>query len=345
MAEYKRKLASIQLIEEIRPHDNSDNLELAIVLGWQVVIKKNEFKKGDKIIYFEIDSICPDRPWSEFLKSRGFRIRTIKLRNKISQGLILPINIDANINLNEQKIGDDVTDLIGVTKYESPEDKQCNIQGNLRVSTFPTHFGFMKTDEPRLQSHLKYLDLFKGRAWYATNKYDGTSGTFFIDPQTKELAVCSRNQRIEKPVDIKESKNNYWLVAEKYQLETLLSKIDHLVIQAEVYGPGIQGNKLNVKELMLGIFSIYDLNKKTYCLYREIVDYCQQMGLNMVRVDSEGDNFNFTLDELLEKARGKYSNSKYDREGLVFRLKDSNEIEGERASFKVINNDFLVNEK
>ena len=348
MTEYKRKLASVQITDDILPHDNADSLELAVVMGWQVIIKKNEFKKGDKIIYLEIDSVCPDQPWSQFLKAKDFRIRTIKLRGKMSQGLILPMTTLEQMypgsSITDHKVGDDVTDLLKITKYEAPEERHSHVQGTSRVFTFPAHYGFTKTDEPRLQSMLTYLEMFKGLPWYATVKYDGMSGTYFIDPETKKLAVCSRNQRIEKPDELKGG-DYHWKIAEKYKLEEILSKYDHLVIQGEVYGPSIQDNKLNVKELKFAIFTIYDLNKKKYCLYEDLKSYCQKMGLEMVTVDSEGNDFNFTKNELLEKVRGKYPGSKHDREGLVFRLKETHEINGERASFKVINNDFLLKEK
>lgn len=91
-----RKLATIREIKDIQPIEGADRIEVATVDGWQVVIKKGEFKVGDKIIYIEIDSIVPEREEFEFLRDRKFRVRTIKLRKQISQGLIMPLSILGN---------------------------------------------------------------------------------------------------------------------------------------------------------------------------------------------------------------------------------------------------------
>ena len=89
-----RKLASIQRIVSIEPIQGADKIELAIVLGWQCVVKKDEFKVGDLCVYIEIDSIVPaDNPYFEFMKDRKYRVKTIRLRGIYSQGLVCPLNI------------------------------------------------------------------------------------------------------------------------------------------------------------------------------------------------------------------------------------------------------------
>lgn len=118
----------------------------------------------------------------------------------------------------------------------------------------------------------------------------------------------------------------------------------HIVIQGEIYGPKINNNKLNVNCLKLAVFNMYDLNKKSYCTYKEICDNCKIMGLDMVEVVDKGESFDFTIEQLLQMAKGKYKNSGYDREGLVFRLTDKIYVDGKRASFKIINNDYLMKE-
>lgn len=96
--EEKRKLVSIQTIDDVQPIENADSIEVALVGGWNIVIRKGEFKKGDKAFYFEIDSMLPleDKRFS-FLESRGkkiqngilyHRLKTAKLRGQISQGLL-----------------------------------------------------------------------------------------------------------------------------------------------------------------------------------------------------------------------------------------------------------------
>ncbi len=367
-----RKLASLQVVEEVCPHTNADNLELIKVLGWQVVERKGQFKVGDRVIYLEIDSVCPVAEWSAFLEKYKYRVKTIRLRKEISQGLIVPLTVlGGSGDYSQYAIGDDVTEVMSVTKYESPDEKKVNgnAREGIKTSTFPTHYGFHKTDEPRVQSNQTYLKLFRGHPWYATIKYDGTSSTYLMDPENpKQLIVCSRNLRIEKVLTwaqtlttlFKAIRNQlccrkrvkwavdqdlYWAMAEKYDLQHKLSAYPHLVLQGEIYGPKILGNKLNVPEPRLAIFSIYDRNLKRYCRMAEIEKHCKNLGLEMVEIDSQGDGFNFTQAELLAKARGKYRNTSNPREGLVFRLKNQVEIEGHRASFKVINNEFLEKEK
>lgn len=109
-------LASVQVITDIQPIDGADNIEVAFLLGWQVVVIKNEFKIGDKVCYIQIDTVAPELPEYEFLRERKFRVRTIKLRKCLSQGLIVPL---PKGNFNE---GDDITELMGVKKYEKPDN-------------------------------------------------------------------------------------------------------------------------------------------------------------------------------------------------------------------------------
>ena len=115
-----RKLASIQKITALRPIENADKIEVATVLGWQVVVQKGQFKEGDFCVYIEIDSILPDKPDFEFMRERKFRVKTIKLRGQVSQGICFPISIllkatDKDLILRE---GDDMTELLGVRKYD-----------------------------------------------------------------------------------------------------------------------------------------------------------------------------------------------------------------------------------
>lgn len=362
MSEYKRKLASVQLIDEISEHDNADTLEIAKVLGWQVVVKKNTHKKGDKVVFFEIDSVLPRCSWSESfaiqVKSRGGEnivVNSIKLRGKLSQGLVIRLSAlvsDESI----YNVGDDLTQMLGVKKEDSEEIK---VGDDMKLLPFPNHLGFIKTDEPRIQAEPEMLASFKGKKWYATVKYDGTSATFFINPNKDELVVCSRNNQISRPANISKSKSFYWNTAEQYKIYDILSKYSNLVLQGEIYGPGVQNNKLDVTKLSFAIFSIYDLNCKKYCNFHELQKYCKLLNLDMVEIDSFGDSFNFTSEQLLVLAKGTYpgnlKNKKllhpnnpqksHIREGLVFRLQDglySDNYGSNRASFKVINNDYLL---
>jgi len=113
-----RKLASIQKIRALTPIEGADAIEMATVLGWQLVVKKGEFQAGGLCVYCEIDSILPARPEFEFLKPRGMRIKTIRLRGQISQGICFPLSILPEGSPIEE--GADVTEILGIAKWEMP---------------------------------------------------------------------------------------------------------------------------------------------------------------------------------------------------------------------------------
>lgn len=340
-----RKLASIQIIQKISAHSNPKvtSLEVAHILGWQVVVRKDVHKEGEKVVYLEIDSVCPKAEWSEFLEKHKYRVRTIKMMNELSQGLILPLSVLFSNGEKEWQPGDDVTELLKITKFEADEYYHCD-NGAL---PFPTNLGIQKTDEPRIQSETKMLQAFKGEEWYATLKYDGTSSTYFIDPFTKEFSVCTRNNKIptsstDKTDKIDKNHIPYLECAKKYKLDQALAKYPHIVIQGEIYGPKINKNRLESKEVQLAVFTMFNIHERTYLSLDEALLLCKEMNLEHVEVIQTGAAFDFTIGQLLEMAKGKYKNSTYHREGLVFRLRNKQYVDGMRASFKVINNDYIL---
>ena len=157
----ERKLASIQEIKEINPIPNADAIEVATILGWKVVIKKaDNFKVGDKVVYFEVDSKLPAKPEYEFLANYGYRVKTQKFRGQVSQGLVLPMSILPDGVYN---VGDDVSKLLGVEKYEIP--LPLSVAGDI-MGTFP---GFIeKTDETRIQILGDILPKYNGTKFYAS---------------------------------------------------------------------------------------------------------------------------------------------------------------------------------
>jgi RNA ligase (TIGR02306 family) len=156
-----RKLASIQTVNAVEPIPNADAIEKIRVLGWWVVMKKGDYRSGDKVVYCEIDSQLPERAEFEFLRassvkpahsdilrgvplSAGFRIKTVKLRGQVSQGICFPLSILQPQVIQEE--GADVTDLLGVLKWEPP--LPMGMGGKVKGG-FP---GFLpKTNETRVQ--------------------------------------------------------------------------------------------------------------------------------------------------------------------------------------------------
>lgn len=340
----ERKLASIQRVLAIDPIANADAIELARINGWQCVVKKGEFLAGDLGVFLEIDSIPPDTETFRFLwtpksgdiieRPSKFRIRTMKLRGALSQGLLLPLSLLALENAEE---GADVTQLLGVEKYEPPV-KEWQGEDVVRAP-FP---GFIpKTDEMRVQSVPEVLGELHGLPYVATLKYDGTSSTFVIDPRSEEFHACGRN------ISLKEGENFYWRAARKYDLETILKRSPNLAIQGELCGPGIQKNRLNLKELSLFIFNVYDFQNARYLAHGEAHEWITANGLRPVEVVETGEAFMHTQESLLALAEGKYPNTQNEREGIVIRplTETFSPTLGGRLSFKAISNRFLLKEE
>jgi RNA ligase (TIGR02306 family) len=327
--------ASIQKIIDIRPIENADSIEKAYVLGWQVVVKKGQFKVGDLVVFVTIDSVLPPKPEFEFLAKNKYRVRTIKLRGELSQGIIFPATI-----LPDKKwrgAGDDVSEILGVTHYEKPVPGGFN-QGDTK-GNFPPWFP--KTDEERIQNVPEVLDELRDNSYVITEKCDGTSCTIYFN--RGEFGVCSRN--MEK----KDSESSvYWQMARKYDLEKKLRNLNrNLAIQGELCGPGIQKNKLGLKELDFFVFDIFDIDDGKYMSYPKQLQIITSFELNKVPLIQFGEGFAFDLEQLLEKAKGKYNGTDNDREGIVVRALygDFSEKMRSRISFKVLNNDFLLKEK
>ena len=180
-----RKLASIQRIWRIEPIEGADRIELAHVLGWQCVVNKGQFQPMDLAVYFEIDSFLPIQPEFEFMRAssykksdilgEGFRLRTMKFRGQISQGLLLPVGQFPAIPA-EAGLGDDVTELLGVRKWEIEERATT---GGTVIGTLPRDIPH--TDETRVQENPELICAFAGLEYYISTKMDGSSHSIGID--------------------------------------------------------------------------------------------------------------------------------------------------------------------
>jgi len=331
-----RKLATIQKIKDLQPIPNADRIERATVLGWHVVVKKGDFQVGDYCVYCEVDSLLPEKPEFEFLRARKFRIKTVRLRKQISQGIAFPISILNGYEGVEIKEGADVADLIGVKKYEPP--RPITMGGNVK-GAFP---GFIpKTDEMRIQSVPDVLTRSenRGQRCYVTEKVDGTSATYYL--KDGEFGVCSRN------LELRESENNiHWIAARKYDIETRLRNVDqNAALQAEIIGPKIQANKYALTEPRLMVFNLFDIDRYAYVDYEDFVAFVGKLGLEtppILRDDyilGEDD-----VDGLVQLSQGEsILNPKIPREGIVVRsVVESRDPEIGRLSFKVVNPEFLL---
>ena len=342
-----RNLASIQEISAIKHIEGADAIELVLIKGWQCVAKKGEFAQGDKCVYFEVDSYLQLEERYEFLRrssyrnneymGEGLRIKTMTMRGELSQGLALPLT--AFPEIIETAAGTDVTELLSVRKWEVPE-----VVGSSGVEVGEKPFGIPTTDETRVQSMTEFLDAFAGKPYYITTKMDGTSCTVYC--KDGAVGVCGRNKEYQE--DPASCAMWEW-VYKKGLKDKLLALGENIALQGEFCGHGIQKNRLKLMDPNLFIFDIVRLEEngaRPKMGFKDLQSYCERLGLEMVPVEETGENFAYTLDELLEKARGKYS-SGMDKEGIVVRTQEfqHNAELQHKMSFKVLNNDFLKKEK
>lgn len=340
-----RKLASIQKIREIKPIKDADNIEIVRINNWEVVSKKGEFKVGDLCIYFEIDSFLPIRDEFEFLRKssykkmldvEGFRLKTIRLRGQLSQGLVLPLSILNSAEIPHSDIwavGDDVTELLGVLKYEPPIPAELN--GDVKGG-FPSFIP--KTDEERIQNLTDKFEEWKeqGILFYESEKLDGTSSTFYFN--NGEFGICGRNWEY-----LETEGNTFFRVARELKLEESFRKLGkNLAFQAELIGEGIQGNPYKIKGQTIRVFNVFDIDTQTRLPIGAMIGtiILSFDGVLTVPIISAEFTLPDTIDELLQHVEGKsLLNNQTNREGSVFRSLDGS------ISFKAISNQFLLRSK
>jgi RNA ligase (TIGR02306 family) len=298
------------------------------------------------VVYCEIDSFLPIRDEFEFLRKssfkkmgeqEGFRLKTIKLRGQVSQGLILPISV---VPITQFATGHnlpeilDVTEMLGIVKYEPPIPAE--LSGKVK-GLFPSFIP--KTDEERIQNLTKEYGEWKYQSkhqFYVTEKLDGSSATYYI--KDGEFGVCSRNLEL-----LETEGNTFWKVARELNLEEHMKATEkNISLQGELIGEGIQGNPYKIKGQTVRFFTGFDIDKYQRISFPELVVMLSDMGLQYVPVLNKEHGFMLpeTVEDMLKYAEGKSAlNNNTEREGVVVRSMDGT------ISFKAISNKFLLNEK
>lgn len=328
-----RKLATIRRIKELLPIPKADIIEVAVVDGWKVVVKKGDFKVGDLALYCEIDSWIPnslapfltkgDAEPREYNGVKGERLRTVKLRGQISQGLLLPVSEVAG---NE---GDDVTEMFSIQKYEAPVSAQ--LAGQVKGS-FPSFIP--KTDQERIQNITdEFAQYCKATLIFeVTEKLEGSSMTVYCNQD--DSGVCSRN------LDLKETDgNSFWLAARKNDLiQKIKSTGRNLAFQGELVGPGIEGNHYQLTSHEFYLYDIYDIDNGKYLLPEERQLLADQLGIKHVPISIHFIlNDQFSVNDILAMATSHSTiNNKVMREGVVFKSYT------EQISFKAVSNEYLL---
>jgi RNA ligase (TIGR02306 family) len=341
-----RKLASIAEITYIKPIEGADAIECAIVNGgWPVVVKKGEYQVSDLAIYLEIDSWVPHElaPFlskgqepREYNGVKGERLKTVKLRGQVSQGLLLPLSTWGPKNrpwtIGEEgfDVGTDLTEYLGIQKWEPPIPSQ--LQGTMR-GNFP-HF-IPKTDQERCQNLRKEFDKYQSFSYEVTEKLEGTSMTCFI--YDEEFNVCSRN------LNLKETEGNtYWNVARKYKIEEKLREFGYgnIAIQSEILGPAIQNNIYGLQEHQFFVFDVYDIKNSEYFTPEKRQEFCKKLELQHAPVLETIELKNLSIENIISIADGfSQLNNKVLREGIVFKSLCGT------YHFKSISNQYLLKTK
>lgn len=325
-----RDLVKIVVIDEVRPIEGADSICAYRVGGWWVVDRINAYRVGDKAVYCEIDSFIPHeiapfltKPGQDpktYNGVKGERLRTVKLRGQVSQGLLLPLSI----------LGGRSTDELGIVKYEPPMPTQ--LQGEA-IGLFPSEV--RKTDQERVQNLTSTYQLLVDNStlFEVTEKLDGTSCTFYLDMEGR-FHVCSRN------LDLRESESNvYWKLARELDIEAKMVGLGMLgdAVQGEIVGPGIQGNRYKLTKPEFFLFDVFDVGKQAYVLPYLRRRYAGNLDVRHVPVYGTSVPVEGTVQDCLDHAEQKsILNPDTWQEGFVYKALDGS------ISFKAISNRFLL---
>jgi len=359
-----RKLATIQKIEGITPIEGKDRIVLARIQGWDVIVG-TDFKVGDEVVYIQYDTILPDKPEFEFLRKRcwspkwnGHRIRNMFMGGVFSQGIVFSLDILPEGNY---KVGDDVTDIIGVKKYDpeaftanpsNQNSKQSGIYRLLmRYGWFRKLFGgtwkekrgkfpenIKKTDEDNVQ--VVFNSMPKDHTWTVTEKIEGQSVTMSVETikfgffKKRDYKVFSRN------CFVGEGGSNWGIVSKKYDLrKKLLKEKVNYTIQGEIAGPGIQKNIYGFDDLELFVFSVIETDTGRRLDFEETIMLCYRWGLKTVPLLDDNFVLPDSSDEIIDMSTGQTivgNNKNQIREGIVFRSEQNPKL-----SFKARSPEYL----
>lgn len=325
---YKLHMAYVGKILNLSNIPGADRIERCEVVAgkggkWSGVTRKGDVAEGDKVIVFLPDAIVPkERPELAFMEQRGWRVRMMRLRGCPSEVLIMP----ANVMGIEAEIGTDVTDLLGVMKYE--KEIPLSLAGEI-AGAFPSFIP--KTAEQNFQRVPEMRKALVGRECVITTKHNGTSMTFFH--RDSRIGGCSRNWELRD-----KGKSAVWEIAHRHDLPERLPKLGNIALQWECVGPlsGIP-NPLKLSRIEPRVFNVWDIDHQEYWGYGAALDAITCF-LKMPFVEGEQIIYqDFSDDELRKMAEGVYVESGKQREGIVIRPLKEMRVGGERVSFKVLN--------
>ena len=338
MSRESNEMAKLSEVTYIKTMD-ADSLECVILDGsWPCVVRKNEFKVGDLVCYLTIDSFVPNslcpfltkpgKEPKEYNGIKGEKLKTVRLRKQLSQGLVLPLSTLLASGTTFKR-GDFIGDILGIQKWEAPEGfVSGDAKGNFPLSV-------PKTNEERAQNLVcdikEWFD--QGLLFSCTEKVHGTSVSFIWN--NGEFEVCSRNLSLKPDDD-----STYWKQAIHYEIESKLKAIGrNIAIQGEIFGFKISGNQYGKTNQDLAVFNVFDIDKNQYMDHFEMMKFLAIMGLKNVPIISYAMLLpSSNVDELLAYAEGvSLLDGKSRREGVVFKC-----ISDPSIHFKLVSNSWLL---
>lgn len=384
---FGKSLAHIEKIKELQPIEGADKIVLATVLDWNVIVKKDEFKVGDKCVYIEIDSIVPSpepihdettgevtgfgKPEYEhfaFLEKRHWKIKSMKMRGVISQGIVFKLS---DLKLEDLPVGTDVTERLGITEIVEDEEEAGlntspnkwfldkwlmrfawyrNFKKSHRVSgSWRTEWP-SKSDEENVQKIWSKMNtLYPNDTWVKTEKIEGQNMTVVVSTKKgwfgrskKKFEVLSRTRNLVGS----DLTGPFWSTFRRLKLDKKLENLSDDVtwfIRGEHVGPGIQKNIYQLKETDFAVFDVYKLYKdgsKVKYSWDAMTAFCEEHCLRTVPLIEKYTGPLPDVQTLLketDKHDTVFAPVKHKREGIVWRLeKDYN------VSFKVKNPEYSL---
>lgn len=324
-----RELAMISKIDRLTPIEGKDRIELATVNNYPVIVNKGKYKVGDLCVYIFYDTVLPKRPEFDFLASRcysklydGYRIKNLKMCGVYSSGIVFDMDI---LPCGDYKLGDDVTEVLGVKRYDPEELMELGmIEKGSYKKQYPSTV--QKSDETNIEKAYGYLKgKYPDELYYLTEKMEGQAGTWLLNTKGK-FEVYSHNCFIDSEED------NVWTkVAKKYSIEKILQEWydnteQHLAIQGEICGPGIQSNIYKFNDYKLFVYKVTDVDIGVALNCGDMYRFCKINSLEAVLLLGYSKLLD-SVDTMLKKCEGvsKFGHN-VKREGVVWRSVDNQEI-------------------
>jgi len=319
--------ARIECLETIPEADKILRAEVVCGKGgrWSGVVPVQAHAEGDIVVVFLPDAVVPRLCGLEFMERHKWRVRPVKLRGCPSEVLIMPLTFYEGLPTIP---GTDVTDVLGVLKYEKEVPQSLSGVAKGRLPVF-----IPKSDEPNFQTVPHLVEALVGRPYVITTKIDGTSQTLFH--YEGRLGGCSRNLELkDTPTAL------VWQIAKQWGLPESLPYMGNIAIRWEAAGPKIGANPLQLTKHKPFVYDVWFIDSQEYLGFEEAQAVINDLGMPSVPVDTVDESLPFfDDDEFRELARGQYK-SGHPREGIVIRPLTETRILGERLSFKVANLDY-----